>query len=73
MDGQAESLGDTQAITNEDPLISIPKDCNGIEKMQAFALGNKKVLQKGVAIVKASETDGVGNENKKSYLGAICE
>ena len=73
MDGQAELLGDNLAITGVDPIIIPPKDCNGIDKMKAFALGNKEVLQKGKPIAKASETDGVGNENKQAYLGAICK
>ncbi|MBQ8685329.1 MAG: hypothetical protein IJ514_04065 [Clostridia bacterium] len=73
MDGQAEALGDEAAIVGVDPLITPPKDCLGIDKMQAFALGNKEVLVKGKEIKKASETDGVGNENKSAYLGAICK
>ena len=73
MDGQAELLGDTDAIVGVDPKISIPENCDGIDKMQAFALGNKEVLAKGKDIKKMSETDGVGNENKSAYLGAICK
>lgn len=73
MDGQAEALGDTEAITGVDPQITLPKDPSGLDKMKAFALGNKEVLAKGKPITKASETDGVGNKNKNAYLGAICE
>ena len=73
MDGQAEALGDAEAITGVDPQITPPKDCLGLDKMQAFALGNKEVLPKGKALTKMSETDGVGNENKNAYLGAICK
>ena len=73
MDGQAEALGDTQAITDVDPMITLPKESAGLDKMQAFALGNKEVLTKGASIKKASETDGVGNQNKEAYLGAICK
>lgn len=73
IEGQAEKLGDTQAIEGVDPKINIPKDCDGLDKMQCFALGNKEVLFKGKELKKISDVDAVGNENKTSYLGAISK
>ena len=73
MGDQAEALGDTEAITDVDPQITPPKDFFGLDKMQAFALGNKEVLKKGKTLTRISETDGVGNKNKNACLGAICE
>ena len=73
MDGQAAALGDTDGIEGVDPKITPPTECLGLDKMQAFALGNKDVLFKGRKLSKTSETDGVGNDNANGYLGAIAK
>ena len=72
MDGQAEMLGDKSAII-DDPLIVVPENCRGLDKMREFALGNKNVLFKGVPITKAVEKDAADNETVNAYIGAICK
>ena len=68
------TANDTAAITDLDPQIAAPQDCNGFDKVLAFAPSNASVFTRGVTLAWAIEKDIAGKAaTGKNYLGAFCE